>query len=83
MTNWMVALDDSADSQQALKDVLFMMDKKKDTLYLIAVVEQVAQRYAFTLAQYPILAETQVALEKEARNRLKRVGSRCLDDGKY
>jgi len=77
----MVAIDESADSLQALNEVTAMMNKKTDSLYLLTVVELITQRYAFTISQYPVLTETQAILEKEARARLKRIGHKCLAQG--
>jgi len=81
MVNWMVAVDESPDSLQAINDSLQMMNKDDDILFLLSVVQEVSLMYSFTLTQYPILTETQNALEKEAKERIRRIGLKCLDKG--
>jgi hypothetical protein len=81
MVHWMVALDDSSDSFTALSDTLELMDKSKDTLSIISVSERVYEKYALAPGAYPVVFDTQRALEQETKRRLKQVGQFCTSRG--
>jgi hypothetical protein len=66
---------------RALNDALFMMNRSKDKIYLIGVVEDVAYRYTFTVSSAPILVDAQRHIEKSTRSRLQRLGKKCIEHG--
>jgi hypothetical protein len=68
-------------SARALNDTLFMMNKSRDKVYLMSVVEDVAFRYTFTVSSAPILMDAQRHIEKSSRSRLQRLGKKCIEHG--
>lgn len=80
---YLVALDGSPSSENALDWVITSMNKMNDEIYLVSGTQDLLGNYGtWTAAEFSVLAEnTQLQLEKETVALLQKYGKKCHRDG--
>jgi len=81
MATWLVAVDGSDSSHQAFTLTVQMMNKEKDLIYVLGVVERLTHKYTVSPAFFATVQDSQTAIERETKNRLRIYATNCEDLG--
>lgn len=77
---WLVAVDGSKSAHKAFLTALTFLDKEKDELFLICVVEKITHKFGVLPSYFSTLAQAQRELEEQNKLLLNSYGHLCEEN---